>query len=193
MLPKPPVPPLTTASLPRLAPSPIRTGEFHELQPALREPPHPTPPAAAGFDGVSQARGGRDMGVNPEFQASTGSFGNAAAALPDRSAPAGRVVSSGFGTATVAQSGIPPAQTTQALARNYVPAEIQFKPRPEYTEEARRERVEGEVLLEMLFSAAGEAKLVRMVRGMGWTRAPRRQPARSDSGPRNAQECRLIQ
>jgi TonB family protein len=107
------------------------------------------------------------MGVNPEFQASTGSFGNAAAALPDRSAPAGRVVSSGFGTATVAQSGIPPAQTTQALARNYVPAEIQFKPRPEYTEEARRERVEGEVLLEMLFSAAGEAKLVRMVRGLG--------------------------
>ena len=44
--------------------------------------------------------------------------------------------------------------------------EIQFKRRP-YTEEARRQHIEGEVLLEILFSSGGEARLVRLIRGLG--------------------------
>jgi TonB family protein len=45
--------------------------------------------------------------------------------------------------------------------------EILHKPSPEYTEEARRLRVEGEVLLEVVFTAGGQLEVVRVVRGLG--------------------------
>ena len=47
------------------------------------------------------------------------------------------------------------------------PVEIQFKPRPIYTEEARKLHVEGEVLLEVMFGAAGDIRVQRIVRGLG--------------------------
>jgi TonB family protein len=46
-------------------------------------------------------------------------------------------------------------------------AEILSKPRPAYTDEARRLQIEGEVLLEVLFAASGEARVLRTVRGLG--------------------------
>jgi len=49
-----------------------------------------------------------------------------------------------------------------------VPVEILFKPKPEYTEVARREKVEGEVLLEALFTAAGQVTNIRVVQGLGY-------------------------
>ena len=45
--------------------------------------------------------------------------------------------------------------------------EILSKPRPAYTEEARGQRIEGEVLFEILFTAAGEVRVLRTVRGLG--------------------------
>src|SRR5204862_7345721 len=44
--------------------------------------------------------------------------------------------------------------------------EILSKPRPAYTEEARRQRIEGEVLLEILFAASGQVRVLRIVRGL---------------------------
>src|SRR5262249_811679 len=40
------------------------------------------------------------------------------------------------------------------------------KPKPVYTEEARRLQIEGEVLLEVAFAASGELKILRVVRGL---------------------------
>jgi TonB family protein len=48
-----------------------------------------------------------------------------------------------------------------------VPAEILSKPTPAYTDEARRLRVEGEVLLEVVLEASGRVHVVRVVRGLG--------------------------
>jgi TonB family protein len=45
--------------------------------------------------------------------------------------------------------------------------EILSKPRPLYTEEARRLRIEGEVLLEVLFTASGHARVERILSGLG--------------------------
>jgi TonB family protein len=45
--------------------------------------------------------------------------------------------------------------------------EITFKPNPVYTDEARNLRLEGEVLLEVMFSANGQLHVNRVVRGMG--------------------------
>ena len=47
------------------------------------------------------------------------------------------------------------------------PLQILIKPRPDYTDEARRQQIEGEVLLELLFPASGETRVVRLVRGLG--------------------------
>jgi TonB family protein len=45
--------------------------------------------------------------------------------------------------------------------------EITFKPQPVYTDEARSLKLEGEVLLEVLFTANGTLHVNRVVRGLG--------------------------
>ena len=47
------------------------------------------------------------------------------------------------------------------------PVEITFKPNPVYTEEARQLKLEGEVLLEVMFGANGQLHVNRVVRGLG--------------------------
>jgi len=45
--------------------------------------------------------------------------------------------------------------------------EILSKPRPLYTEEARELRIEGEVLLEVIFTASGNIRVEHILRGLG--------------------------
>lgn len=47
------------------------------------------------------------------------------------------------------------------------PVEITFKPHPVYTEEARKLKLEGEVLLEVMFRANGQLHVKRVSRGLG--------------------------
>ena len=47
------------------------------------------------------------------------------------------------------------------------PIEIISKPRPVYTEEARRLKLEGEVLLDVLFGASGQPRVMNITRGLG--------------------------
>ena len=45
--------------------------------------------------------------------------------------------------------------------------EILSKPKPVYTEEARRLHIEGEVVLEVLFRASAQVCVLRVLRGLG--------------------------
>src|SRR5207244_6621997 len=47
------------------------------------------------------------------------------------------------------------------------PVDITSKPRPDYTDEARKLRIEGEVLLRVLFMSSGEARVLEVIRGIG--------------------------
>jgi TonB family protein len=47
------------------------------------------------------------------------------------------------------------------------PVEIISKPNPIYTQEARQLKLEGEVLLEVVFAAGGQLRVVRVERGLG--------------------------
>jgi len=78
---------------------------------------------------------------------------------------AASVQTAGFAEQQVTRGGVRPqqAETLPATA----PVEILSKPNPVYTEEARRLRLEGEVLLEVLFGANGQLHVNRVVRGMG--------------------------
>jgi TonB family protein len=134
----------------------------------------------------------------------TGGFGSTAAA--PRSATSGAVTTGGFGSAPptpraasgeVQKSGFDQRAAAQpAVAAVTKPAdrpvEIVFKPTPEYTDEARSARIEGTVSLELEFTAGGDVRVLRVVRGLGYglneaaERAALRmrfKPAQSDGRP----------
>jgi TonB family protein len=66
---------------------------------------------------------------------------------------------------TQAAAGSQPVRK-QGTAPLDSPVEITFKPRPDYTEQARQSRLEGEVILRVLFSASGQARVLEVVRGL---------------------------
>ncbi len=77
----------------------------------------------------------------------------------------GAVRQGGFGDTEVAARTAPKTQT--AVAPHTTPVEVLSKPTPVYTEEGRKLKIEGEVLLEVSFEAAGKVRVVRVVRGLG--------------------------
>ena len=48
------------------------------------------------------------------------------------------------------------------------PVEILDKPKPKYTETARKAKIEGAVYLEVIFGADGKVKVLRVIRGLGY-------------------------
>jgi len=75
------------------------------------------------------------------------------------------VSTGGFGTEQVVHGGPKLAQADSGPATSSV--EITYKPQPVYTDEARRLKLEGEVLLEVSFGANGTLHVNRVVRGLG--------------------------
>lgn len=75
------------------------------------------------------------------------------------------VATGGFGSEQVVHGGPKIAQADSGPAST--PVEITFKPNPLYTDEARRLKLEGEVLLDVSFSANGTLHVNRVVRGLG--------------------------
>jgi len=75
------------------------------------------------------------------------------------------VSTGGFGSEQVVHQGPKIAAPDSGAATT--PVEITFKPKPVYTDEARSLKIEGEVLLEVSFSAAGTLHVNRVVRGLG--------------------------
>jgi TonB family protein len=71
----------------------------------------------------------------------------------------------GFGTEQVVHTG-PKIQLADSGPPT-TPVEITFKPNPAYTDEARSLKLEGEVLLEVQFTANGTLHVNRVVRGLG--------------------------
>ena len=97
---------------------------------------------------------------------STG-FGNGVAIGTGGTGNRGTVEQTSFGDQATVPAAAPKLKPTAAVS-NSRPVEILFKPKPEYTDEARAQRIEGEVLLQVIFTAAGEVKVERVVRGLGY-------------------------
>jgi len=74
------------------------------------------------------------------------------------------VATGGFGQQELSHGG-PKIQQDSGPATTAV--EITFKPNPVYTDEARQLKLEGEVLLEVMFGANGQLHVNRVVRGLG--------------------------
>jgi TonB family protein len=78
--------------------------------------------------------------------------------------PRGSVQRSGFGDAEPVK---PAARRQEAAQPDTLPVQILSKPTPAYTAEARALRLEGEVLLEVVFSASGKVRVLKVVSGLG--------------------------
>ena len=119
-------------------------------------------PALPGGPGYGNGTGG-DKGVRGTI-ASTG-FGNGTA-VPPPPAKKGSLQSTGFADQTVAT---PEAPKKRAAASDSptTPVDILDKPHPEYTAEGRSLRIEGDVVLEVVFLASGSMQVNRVVSGLG--------------------------
>jgi TonB family protein len=118
------------------------------------------PSGSGSGNGTGGAQGART--VVP----STG-FGNGVATGNPSNSNGRTVRGGGFAeSAPVADTSHTPRRTPAPVTDT--PVQILVKPKPVYTEEARRLRVEGEVLLQIAFAASGECRVLGVVRGLGY-------------------------
>lgn len=121
-------------------------------------------PAGAGAgNGTGGAKGAKGV-------VQSAGFGNGVA-------PVGSGGNGGGGSGRTVQQGgfgdLDSAAKTEAPKKHLetgppqVPVEILSKPKPDYTEEARKQKVEGEVLVRVVFTAAGEVRVLDVVKGLG--------------------------
>jgi TonB family protein len=120
------------------------------------------------FDLPSGAGRGNGTGGEqgkPGVVASAG-FGNGIAVGGDGSGGKGRGApkAAGFADATAAVESPSRPRTIEATTSS---VEVLSKPKPEYTEEARKLHVEGEVVLQVVFTASGEVQITHVVQGLG--------------------------
>jgi TonB family protein len=118
-------------------------------------------PALPGGPGYGNGTGG-DKGIRGTV-ASTG-FGNGTATPPPATAKHGTVQTGGFGDQTVAEA--PKKKAASADSGNNG-VDITEKPRPEYTPEGRSLKLEGDVVIDLVFLANGSVQVTRVVSGLG--------------------------
>jgi TonB family protein len=156
------------------APQKVQTGGLGDPNgvPARDNPGHAVTIAKLGaFDMPAGPGEGNGTGGTKGARgvvASAG-FGNGVATGDNSgrlSASRGTVRQGGFGDADVVTPAPSKSKAAEPVSKT-VPAEITFKPRPVYTEEGRRLKVEGEVLLEVVFTATGQIRIQRVVQGLG--------------------------
>jgi TonB family protein len=117
-------------------------------------------PALPGGPGYGNGTGG-DKGIRGAV-ASTG-FGNGTA-IPPPSAKRGALQSAGFADQTVAEAPKKKASSGESAT---TAVDILEKPRPEYTAEGRSLKIEGDVVLDMVFLSNGSIQVNRVVSGLG--------------------------
>jgi TonB family protein len=116
-------------------------------------------PQGPGYgNGTGGAKGARGT------VASTG-FGNGTAITPPSGGKKGSVVAGGFSDQNAATDA--PKKKAAAEGSPDTGVEILGKPRPEYTAEGRNLKIEGDVVLDLVFRADGTVQINHVVSGLG--------------------------
>jgi len=162
-------------------PQPLVPAAAPAVERPVERPEVQRPPEIGLFERTNSARTSQTAAA-----ITTGGFGSAAASPRGAADGLGAVTTGGFGSGVRAPRGAANGsgevqtagfdQRASAPAKPSVtalttpidrPVEIAFKPTPEYTDEARSARIEGTVSLELEFTAAGDVRVLRVVRGLG--------------------------
>lgn len=142
------------------------------------------PPGPGTGNGTGGSKGAKGV------VASTG-FGNGVAVGSPGGSGHGTVQQAGFADESSVAAG-PKVKPTANAPSRVKPVEIISKPKPAYTDEARAKKIEGEVLLQVVFEASGDVKVERVVQGLGYglddsaqaaARQIRFHPAQQDGHP----------
>jgi TonB family protein len=161
---EPPPAPLTPAAVERPierpeVQRPVETGVFERTN-AARTSQAAAAITTGGFGSAASPRGV----ANGSSAVTTGGFNSREPAPRGAANVSGEVQTAGFDL----RASAPVQPSVAALAKPADrPVEIVFKPTPEYTAEARGARIEGTVSLELEFTAAGDVRVLRVVRGLG--------------------------
>ena len=176
--------PPTPAPAPVRVPPPVTVGLFAERAPDARETQPVKTIHETGFETPSPIARARDT----QTAAVVGAFDASPASTPTKTPrPGATVESAGFGSSRadnaldtrqileVRAAGFDAAKTalpqsprnSRTPERVDLPLEILFKPAPTYTEEARRLKLEGDVVLDVEFGATGVVSVMQVVRGLG--------------------------
>jgi TonB family protein len=153
-----------TVSPQQLAPTPaVRASGFESPEASAPGTARRTLSAIGMFDSSSAADGG--LAHRSASTSTPAGFSEASAGPVPSAPPRAAIRNAAFGEAQIGRSAAAQSRTPAAASATQV--EILSKPRPVYTAEARALRIDGEVLLEVQFSASGEARVLRVVRGLG--------------------------
>jgi len=115
--------------------------------------------------------------AKPAAVVQPGGFGNATGNGPRHDQGMGAtnpnvVMSSGFGNGAIdalnSASIHAKAASRQPSNSANAPVEITFKPKPDYTDEGRKQKINGEVRLEVLFRSDGRVHVIRVLQGLGY-------------------------
>jgi len=147
--------------------------------------------------------GGYDMPTGPGKGNGTGGakgaqgvvassgFGNGVAAGGPGGGAHGTVQSAGFADEHATAAG-PKVRQTADTNPKVKPLEILYKPKPVYTAEATARKIEGDVVLQVTFTASGQVVVLKVVQGLGYgldesaesaARQIRFHPAQQDGQP----------
>jgi TonB family protein len=156
------------------APQKVQTGGFGDPNGVPNSDPHGKPitiaqagsfdmPGGPGYgNGTGGANGKRGVVASAGFGSGVATGDNSGRVSASR----GTVRQAGFGDADVVAAPQPKTKVDQPIAKT-IPAEITYKPRPVYTDEGRKLKIEGEVLLDVVFTAGGQIRIVKVMHGLG--------------------------
>jgi TonB family protein len=155
------------------APQKIQTGGFGDPEGLAARPNNGKPvniaqlgsfdlPSGPGYgNGTGGAKGSRGVVASAGFGNGTATGDGSGRVNTTR----GTVREGGFGDAEAAAAG--PIRPKQEAAPQIVPADVTYKPEPVYTEDAKKLRIQGEVLLQVVFESSGKLRVIRVMRGLG--------------------------
>jgi TonB family protein len=138
----------------------VKAAGFESSEASASGPARGTLSAIGSFESAHSAQGAPARSAI----ARAGGFSDASAPPTSMATPK-VVMSAAFGDTTVEKGAAAPRR--MAAAGRLTPVEILSKPKPAFTAEARAKHIEGEVLLEVQFNAAGDVRVLNVVRGLG--------------------------
>jgi len=121
------------------------------------------PNGAGSGNGNGGARGVRSNSTSTSFGNAIGGEGESRATTGQ-----GAVRSVNFSPGSALASAAPKRQATVLAASSETPVLLLGKPSLAYTSEARQRKIEGDVELDVLFTATGQVRVLRVIQGLGY-------------------------
>ncbi len=171
----PPMPAMPVAALKKVGPSAVaetkikpspKIGGFGDPSGVTSNPNSTRPATIAAVGSFALSVGSATGGGSARGSIHGTSFGSGVASSTPSGAGKGAIASTGFsnGIANGTRANTAPAGLVQPSMTSMI---VLDKPRPQYTAEARRLKIEGDVTLKVRFSADGHIQVLGVVNGLG--------------------------